>query len=633
MSSGATVANAFVQVMPSMEGAGTSIADAIVPQLSGAGDKAGSQFGTLFAGKAGVAMKALGGALAGVLSVKVMKDAFKEVNDGFNNVVLATGATGEAAASLKATYLDVSKNVVGSFGDIGSAVGEINTRLGLEGDELESVTEQMMKYAKVTGQDATAATKDIASMMRNTGIPTEELAGTLDKLTVAGQAAGVDVSSLAQNVTKYNAVMKTMGFTTDEQIAIMSKFEQSGADTTSILNAMKKGVASWAKDGKDAKTEFEKFVKGVEDGSVTAGDAVEIFGSKGGLSMYEAAKKGQLSFGDMYDTITGASEGALDSVYNSTLTLEEKLGVMGKKIQAGFYSALDPIVTALMPTVDSALDAFGSAIESASDAVTPAMTEISAAIQPLMDEILPALQETFGEVMADVGAIVEEVWPTISDTIKAAVQIVLSVMRSAWPAISAIVTTAMTAIRQVVSVVWPFVSNIIKTAVASIKTIINGLRPILGVVKTIFNGVKSAIKDPIDTAKNAVKGAIDKIKSIINGAKLSLPHFKLPHFKIDGGQLPWGIGGKGKKPSIGVEWYAKGGIVEDATLIGAGERGTEFVWPKYNPYMSEYAAAIAEHLDSGGVNVTLNYTGSSDPSELVNELSRGLRQLKATGAI
>jgi len=376
MADSATIANAYVQIMPSMEGATSNITDAIMPGVTAAGDKAGGAFGNVFSGKLGGVLKAAGAAAIAGFTIDAAAQAFTAVESGFNKVKLATGATGEQAKALESVYLDVSRNVVGSFDDIGSAVGELNTRLGIEGEQLEEASEAMMKYAKVTGQDATKATQDVASMMRNVGIPTEELTGTLDKLTKAGQAAGIDVSSLTNNITKYNAVMKEMGFTTDEQIALMAQFEISGADTATILNAMKKGVADWAKEGKDAGEEFRNFVQGVQDGSVTAGDAVEIFGTKGGLSLYEAARKGQLSFEEMFNQITGASSGALDSVYNSTLTAQEKFDLLGKTFQTGFYEIIEPIMDAIAPHMDEIIDGIKGVVEFIVNVVVPTVETI-----------------------------------------------------------------------------------------------------------------------------------------------------------------------------------------------------------------------------------------------------------------
>ena len=92
MADGVTVANAFVQVMPSMEGATSNLTNALVPSLGNAGTQAGEKFGSLFTGKAGALLKAGAGMLAGAFAVGAIKDAYTEVEAGFNKVKLATGA-------------------------------------------------------------------------------------------------------------------------------------------------------------------------------------------------------------------------------------------------------------------------------------------------------------------------------------------------------------------------------------------------------------------------------------------------------------------------------------------------------------------------------------------------------------
>lgn len=564
-SDGIEVARGYVTIIPKSDGTSNAVIGSIVNPINTAVDKAGGNAGKMFNSGLGstlakfAAPAAIGAALIGI--GKAGYDAFTQVEEGENNLIKATGATGEAAESLKSVYKEVASNVVGDFGDIGAAVGELNTRLGLEGDELEGASEAMMKYAKVTGQDAVDATKDVASMMRNAGIPTEELDTTLGKLTVAGQAAGIDVAKLAQNTTKYNAVMKQLGFSTDEQIALMAKFEQSGADTSSILNAMKKGVATWAKEGKDAGTEFANFVQGVQDGTVTAGDAVEIFGAKGGLSMYEAAQKGQLSYEEMFKTISEASAENLDQVYNDTLTASEKMDLAWQNVKLAGAELFAPMA------------------ESISTALT--------------DVIIPAVQsgkEYIEEFAAS---------PT-------------------WENIKTIVTEVMNAISVVVEAVWPVVKTIIVDSIQAIVDAIDGIKKVVDTVTTVFNAVKDAITNPVETARDIIRGVIDTIKGFFNFS-IPAPHIPLPHFGIS--PAGWKLSDllKGSIPSLNIDWYAKGGIINQPSLIGVGEAGPEAVIPLSGANMQPFARAIADELKerkTGDVNVVIY----AAPGQSVNEL-------------
>lgn len=774
MAEDATVAKAFVQIMPSMDGATSSITDTIMPGINSAASSGGMAFGNIFSGKLGTTLKAAGGVIVGALAVDALKDSFQAVEGGFNNVIVATGATGEAAEELKAVYKDVASHVVGDFGDIGEAIGELNTRLGLSGDALETASEQTMKYAKINGQDAKTAVVDVTRMMNSAGISAEDYGKTLDLLTVAAQQSGIDVGTLANSVTDNAASFRELGFSTEESIAMLASFEKSGANTSQVLAGMKKGVAEWAKEGMSAQEGFAEFVAGVQDGSVSAADAIDIFGSRAGVTMYDAALKGQLDYEQMCTAITEGSEGALDQVYQDTLTASEKFDLMGQSLQVGFFSVIEPIVDAITPHIDELVSAAQGAVDFATSACVPAIealidnfdvigpiiagvtagfvafktalmiselvTALSVAlgvaaaaedvmavsqaflnvvmeanpivlivtliagliaalvvayntnedfrnivndawesiwsvIEPIasaIGEALSALGEFFGSLgesagqwagdiaafWTDVGSKAAEVFAGIQGTIGSVWDAVSSKTSEIWDAASSFLSgcwdglksgaeaafsaiqdeitgnlqtaqqvgsEAGSALTSLLSGDWAnaqeHAANAFEAIKGSVSDKLSSARDLAGsaadaiggflgfpglgdTVRGIFDSVRAAIEDPLEAAKEFVSSAISAISDIITGANLKLPDIKLPHFNIDGGEVPWGIAGQGFPPSISIDWYARGGFIDKPTLLGAdedgfavgGERGIEMVWPGYEPYFRRYAAAIAEHM-------------------------------------
>ncbi len=97
-------------------------------------------------------------------------------------------------------------------------------------------------------------------------------------------------------------------------------------------------------------------------------------------------------------------------------------------------------------------------------------------------------------------------------------------------------------------------------------------------IGTKFSEVKEKITSPFKKAAEAIGNIWSSIKSV----------FKLPHFKFSGSLNPlnWLTDGL---PKIGVEWYAKGGILNKPTVFGinpsngkqmvGGEAGPEAVTP------------------------------------------------------
>ena len=161
------------------------------------------------------------------------------------------------------------------------------------------------------------------------------------------------------------------------------------------------------------------------------------------------------------------------------------------------------------------------------------------------------------------------------------------------------------------------ITNIVSTIADKVSSIWTGLKDTVGGIfdaiwtkaTTVWEGIKSAITNPIQTAMEFVQSAIQSIKDFISGLSFQLPHISLPHFRVYGGRAPWGIGGFGEKPSIDIEWYAKGGIA-DKPIIGMGEAGPEAIVP-LDPFWKK----LDKIAESSGNSVVINVYPSSGMDE------------------
>ena len=236
---------------------------------------------------------------------------------------------------------------------------------------------------------------------------------------------------------------------------------------------------------------------------------------------------------------------------------------------------------------------------------------------------------------ADIGALLSNAGEIVMQFVNAAIEsakiflpsLVDAIFAIDWLGIGGQVVDFLLAGMQAI---FPQVLDLVGTVVAHIIEKL-GFPGLALKVTNLFNTIKSKITVPIEAARNLVQTAVDKIKSIfpISMGKI-FSGIKLPHFRIDGGEIPWGIGGMGKRPSVDIEWYAKGGIINSPSVIGVGEAGPEAIVPLAGRNMLPFAKAVADELrGAGGYNQTVNIYSPSylSPAETARQTRNATRSM------
>lgn len=327
---------------------------------------------------------------AGVTAVGTAATAaWSELDDAYDGIAAGTGATGDALKELQANF----DNVYGSFpadsADVSTAIADINTRFGLSGQALEEASVKFLQYAKVNNVDVSGSIENVAKAMYDAGIPTEELGTVLDKLTVASQASGLPVDQLSAALSKNGVNMRELGYSTDETIAILTTFEKQGVDTSTVLTGMKGAVKNCAKEGKDAKVEMANLFEAIQNGSATAADAQELFGSKAGAAIYNYAKEGKLNINDMMKVIEG-SAGGLEATFNEMLDPADQmqiamnnLKIAGAELGSAIQSVLAPMLEKLAEICKKVAEWFKGLDDSQKEMIVK-IGGIAAAIAPTL---------------------------------------------------------------------------------------------------------------------------------------------------------------------------------------------------------------------------------------------------------
>ncbi len=154
-------------------------------------------------------------------------------------------------------------------------------------------------------------------------------------------------------------------------------------------------------------------------------------------------------------------------------------------------------------------------------------------------------------------------------------------------------------------------------------------------VRGVFDNVKAFMEDPLGSAASFIRGKLDELSNWFSSLRLELPHIKLPHFSIRGefSLNPPSI------PTIGIDWYAKGGIISSPRVIGVGEAGPEAVLP-IDRLSNLMARAMDLHANQAPtevsieVNVAAQMNSNLDARRLGQEIGAGIQStLKQRGVV
>ena len=161
----------YWQVMPTIEGLEKAI-DEEVKNATGEGynvpvepvvetdkldddmGKSGDKSGKLFGDKFKTAFVASGAILAvGVLAGKALYDVGATFDDMNDAIQIGTGASGEKLEELKDVASNIFTSIPTTTAIAGQAVADLNTRLGLTGDDLEGVAKQVIEAGRLLNEE------------------------------------------------------------------------------------------------------------------------------------------------------------------------------------------------------------------------------------------------------------------------------------------------------------------------------------------------------------------------------------------------------------------------------------------------------------------------------------------------
>lgn len=324
--------------------------EAIGQKVSSVGDKISS---------VGDKLMVVTGAItaAGAASI----EAWKEVDSASDNLIKKTGATGANLAEMEGIVNDLATTIPTTFDTASNAVGEVNTRFDVTGEELERLSSAFIKFADLNGTDVVGSIDSVSSMMKAWGIDAKDTVAVLDTLNGVGQSTGVSVNTLA-DVLQTNALsFKELDLNAAEAATLLGNMEKNGIDASAGMTALRKAMSKATDDGKsltEVMAEWEALMKSSASESEKMAATEDLFGSKAYSQLFNALNEGNISFtninasmSDFSGNVEKTFEATLDPIDEFTTTMND-LKLLGAEIGEEVIPVLVDVLKDLKPILD-----------------------------------------------------------------------------------------------------------------------------------------------------------------------------------------------------------------------------------------------------------------------------------------
>lgn len=281
-----------------------------------------------------------------------------EFDDAFRTIRVGTGASGDAFEGLKDSALSVMDTVPamdGGMSQISETLADLNTRLGLTDEPLETMTGQLVALSNL-GIDADIGA--ISKAMNGFGIEAADMPAALDELFQVSQATGLTVTDLANSAAKAGPQLRGFGFTMQDSAALVGQMDKAGLDADGTLQRLSRAMAEFADEGRDAPEALQETITSIDD-FIASGDeagamnlASDLFGTRGAAQFVDAVKSGALSVED-FMAATGATEDTILGVSEETRTMGESFQLLKQRGATALQPIASQLVDALIPAIET----------------------------------------------------------------------------------------------------------------------------------------------------------------------------------------------------------------------------------------------------------------------------------------
>ena len=335
--------------------------DALGQKVSNVGDKIAGIGDALAPVSAGIVA-------LGTASVK----SWQEVDDALDDIIKKTGATGESLEELEGIAESIALTIPTDFKTAANAVGEVNTRFDVTGQNLEDLSTAFIEFASLNNTDVVSSIDNVSAMMRAWGLDVKDTASVLDVLNGVSQQTGASADQIADILQSNALSFKELDLDIAQAATLLGNMEKNGVDASAGLTALRKAMSKATDENKslnEIMSEWQDLMNSNISDAEKMAATEDLFGSRAYAQLFNALQEGTISFTEINASMSDF-EGNLSRTFEATLdpadefkTTLNELKLFGAELGEEILPVLVDVLKDLKPILDDLKDAWESMSE------------------------------------------------------------------------------------------------------------------------------------------------------------------------------------------------------------------------------------------------------------------------------
>ena len=526
-------------------------------------------------------------------------DTEPEVKENIESI----GTTAEATAKTTDEKFGTATSNVNRYLD---SIHFNATRLAEEVDEAtKSATEKfgMLSQSATEYLDAIKNhnTEKLAEMGSNQSVYNEEIKAMYADLTEAEKNEFLKQYGIVTGIN--DDILNYEGLKYDDRVARHAAYLQTIQNDESLSYQQKKEKMDQA--NADFQASIDSEVAKYQE-SITSKQAAldELLSTHGNITaqgrMYEQQLRDEIdadrahieditktSYDNQVTTVEGATDAMAqanadsataqeDAYKNIATTAEESMAIVNESLNTARenISAFAADSAAMSESMKASFDGVG-------DSITAEFSSANSGITGIMLNMISMVNNAVNVIRSSV----RQAFTYIANTIKSSMNQASNTIKSAFNNISNVVNISL--------------YQVVNTTSNTLNIMKNGFDMIGYSADYSFRNIYDNISSRMSDIYSRISGSLGDIRSLFDNFSATLK-VKIPHFYMTGN---FNLETK-EVPKVGVNYFAKGGIVDRATLGIVGEAGKEAIMPLENNtgWITDLADKVASRMPQGSSN-------------------------------